>query len=154
TLGAVRVKINHFAGKPNPYRMNSPTASIAVRGTEFTITVAVGGDTQVQVIEGLVEVSSLSDPSRSVLLDAGRGVQVQMGQPFRLMGANQPPPGNRDADDRGPQQNREGRQEQQAAPPGQGNPPNPGQANGGQQNPGQFNPGQGGNAMPHGPQDP
>ena len=43
TLGAVRVKINHFAGKPNPYRMNSPTASIAVRGTEFTIAVAAGG---------------------------------------------------------------------------------------------------------------
>ena len=39
TLGQVRVKINHFAGKPNPYRMNSPTASVAVRGTEFTITV-------------------------------------------------------------------------------------------------------------------
>jgi hypothetical protein len=34
TLGAVRVKINHFAGKPNPYRMSSPTASI-LRGTEF-----------------------------------------------------------------------------------------------------------------------
>ncbi|HEY1497834.1 MAG TPA: hypothetical protein VGF49_24940, partial [Candidatus Solibacter sp.] len=29
TVGMVRVKINHFAGKPNPYRMNSPTASIA-----------------------------------------------------------------------------------------------------------------------------
>src|SRR5947209_1076927 len=41
TLGSVRVKINHFAGKPNPYRMNSPTASIAVRGTEFTITVGL-----------------------------------------------------------------------------------------------------------------
>ena len=26
SLGMVRVKINHFAGKPNPYRMNSPTA--------------------------------------------------------------------------------------------------------------------------------
>ncbi len=43
TLGMVRVKINHFAGKPNPYRMNSPTASIAVRGTEFSIAVAAGG---------------------------------------------------------------------------------------------------------------
>ena len=32
-LGSVRVKINHFGGRPNPYRINSPTASIAVRGT-------------------------------------------------------------------------------------------------------------------------
>ncbi len=24
TLGKVRVKINHFTGRPNPYRMNSP----------------------------------------------------------------------------------------------------------------------------------
>ena len=37
TLGRVRVKINHFGGRPNPYRMNSPTASIAVRGTEFSV---------------------------------------------------------------------------------------------------------------------
>src|SRR5215472_8230906 len=26
-VGVVRVKINHFAGRPNPYRMNTPTAS-------------------------------------------------------------------------------------------------------------------------------
>ncbi len=43
TLGKVRVRINHFAGKPNPYRMNSPTASIAVRGTEFSIQVDAEG---------------------------------------------------------------------------------------------------------------
>ena len=45
TAGMVRVKINHFAGKPNPYRMNSPTASIAVRGTEFSIEVDGQGST-------------------------------------------------------------------------------------------------------------
>ena len=49
TLGKVRVKINHFGGRPNPYRMNSPTASIAVRGTEFSIEVSASGDTQVIV---------------------------------------------------------------------------------------------------------
>ncbi|MBS1859441.1 MAG: FecR domain-containing protein, partial [Acidobacteria bacterium] len=98
TLGNVRVKINHYAGKPNPYRMNSPTASIAVRGTEFTVAVAPDGDTRVQVIEGLVEVASLSDPSRRVLLEAGRGVLVQVGQNFLLLGANSPP-GNRDGDE-------------------------------------------------------
>src|SRR6516165_9218155 len=52
TIGMVRVRINHFAGRPNPYRMNSPTASIAVRGTEFTIAVDNSGATDVTVIEG------------------------------------------------------------------------------------------------------
>jgi hypothetical protein len=94
-LGMVRVRINHFAGKPNPYRMNSPTASIAVRGTEFSIEVDAEGTTQVVVFEGAVEVVSLTDPDRRVLIEAGRGVLVQAGQDFHLMGANPAQPGNR-----------------------------------------------------------
>jgi hypothetical protein len=87
TLGQVRVRINHFAGKPNPYRMNSPTASIAVRGTEFSIAVDAQGSTQVTVYEGVVEVTSLNDPNKKVLIEAGRGVVVQTGQDFRLFTA-------------------------------------------------------------------
>ncbi|MDQ3323118.1 MAG: FecR family protein, partial [Acidobacteriota bacterium] len=45
TLGRIRVKINHFKNKPNPYRIKSPTASIAVRGTEFEVTVESSGET-------------------------------------------------------------------------------------------------------------
>ena len=96
-VGQVRVKINHFAGRPNPYRMNSPTASIAVRGTELGINVDDGGSTEVDVYEGLVEVSSLADPARRVLIEAGRGVLVIAGQDFHLLAA---PQGGRDADDR------------------------------------------------------
>ena len=96
-LGMVRVRIDHFAGKPNPYRMNSPTASIAVRGTEFSIEVDAAGATQVVVFEGAVEVVSLTDPDRRVLIEAGRGVLVQAGQDFHLTGANPAPPGNRGA---------------------------------------------------------
>ncbi|HEY2013915.1 MAG TPA: FecR family protein [Bryobacteraceae bacterium] len=84
TVGMVRVKINHFAGRPNPYRMNSPTASIAVRGTEFSIEVGPQGETQVVVYEGAVEVSSLQDPDRKTLIEAGRGVLVQSGQDFHF----------------------------------------------------------------------
>ena len=87
TLGMVRVRINHFAGKPNPYRMNSPTASIAVRGTEFSIEVDAEGTTRVVVFEGAVEVVSLTNPERRVLIEAGRGVLVQGGQDFHLIGA-------------------------------------------------------------------
>jgi FecR protein len=106
TLGMVRVKINHFAGKPNPYRMNSPTASIAVRGTEFSIEVDAEGTTQVVVFEGAVEVASLTNPERRVLIEAGRGVLVQGGQDFHLIGANPAQPGNRDAGDRNGQPDR------------------------------------------------
>jgi FecR protein len=113
TVGMVRVKINHFAGKPNPYRMNSPTASIAVRGTEFSIQVDQQGQTQVVVYEGAVEVSSLSDPDRRTLVEAGRGVLVS-GQDFHIFftAPNRPGGGDGDGDRHPPVA---------AAPPG-GNP--------------------------------
>jgi hypothetical protein len=79
-LGQVRVKVNHFGGKPNPYRVNSPTASIAVRGTEFSVAVNGVGDTEVLVYEGLVEVTSLSNPADKVLLHPGQGVIVRPNQ--------------------------------------------------------------------------
>jgi FecR protein len=83
-LGSVRVRINHFGGLPNPYRINSPTASIAVRGTDFSVTVDSRGDTQVMVYEGSVEVTSLIDPTQSVVIEAGRGVLLVPGQGFQL----------------------------------------------------------------------
>lgn len=83
-LGSVRVKINHFGGRPNPYRINSPTASIAVRGTEFSVTVNNRGDTQVLVYEGIVEVTNLADPTQSVVVEAGRGALLVPGQAFEL----------------------------------------------------------------------
>lgn len=76
-VGRVRIKINHFGSQPNPYRVNSPSASIAVRGTEFRITVGTAGDTEVVVYEGLVEVSSLSNPKNRVLVGPGHGVIVR-----------------------------------------------------------------------------
>jgi hypothetical protein len=83
-LGSVRVKINHFGGRPNPYRINSPTASIAVRGTDFSITVNSQGDTKVMVYEGSVEVTNLADPAQSVVIEADRGVLLVPGQGFQL----------------------------------------------------------------------
>jgi hypothetical protein len=79
-LGRVRVKIDHLGGRPNPYRINSPTASIAVRGTEFSVAVDVPGDTRVIVFEGQVEVTSLSEPNQRILLEPGRGVIVRPNQ--------------------------------------------------------------------------
>ena len=82
-IGSVRVKIKHIGGKPNPYRVNSPTASILVRGTEFVVAVDSSGETRVWVYEGLVEVESLSDPRRRVLLAPGRGALVRPNEDIR-----------------------------------------------------------------------
>lgn len=77
TLGRIRVKINHFKNKPNPYRIKSPTASIAVRGTEFEVTVESSGETRVVVLEGAVEVASLRNSSNPLVAQPGRGVVVR-----------------------------------------------------------------------------
>jgi hypothetical protein len=84
TAGRVRVRINHFGGRPNPYRVNSPTASIAVRGTEFSVAVSAAGDTEVVVYEGLVEVASITHPSRKVLVEAGHGVIIRANEDLQF----------------------------------------------------------------------
>ncbi|MGH9936071.1 MAG: FecR family protein, partial [Blastocatellia bacterium] len=53
TVGRVRATINHVK-RPNPYRVFSPIASIAVRGTDFLVIVEQNGETRVLVYEGLV----------------------------------------------------------------------------------------------------
>jgi hypothetical protein len=78
-FGRVLVKIHHVGGKPNPYRLSSPAASIAVRGTEFIVDVQLGGETLVIVREGLVEVSSRNNPNNKRLVTPGGRVTVQPG---------------------------------------------------------------------------
>ncbi len=77
TLGRIRVRINHFKGKPNPYRIKSPTASIAVRGTVFEVSVEALGETRIVVIDGSVEVSSLRDPANPLIAEPGRSIIVR-----------------------------------------------------------------------------
>jgi len=78
-VGRVLVKIHHFGGKPNPYRLNSPSASIAVRGTEFIVDVQLGGETLVVVREGLVEVWPRNNPDNKRLVTPGSRVIVRPG---------------------------------------------------------------------------
>ncbi|MBO0859562.1 MAG: FecR domain-containing protein [Chloracidobacterium sp.] len=78
-LGRVLVKIYHAVGKPNPYNLSSPAASIAVRGTEFIVDVRMGGETLVLVREGLVEVWPRNKPDRKRLVTPGRRVIVRLG---------------------------------------------------------------------------
>jgi hypothetical protein len=78
-MGRVMVKIHHYGKKPNPYRLNSPAASIAVRGTEFIVDVRLGGETLVLVREGLVEVWSHNNPGNTRLVTPGNRVIVRPG---------------------------------------------------------------------------
>lgn len=73
--GKTRVKIEKVGGRPNPYRVNTPTAVIAVRGTLFDVLVSEK-ETQVFVHEGQVAVSSLSAPDAPVILDPGQKTRV------------------------------------------------------------------------------
>jgi hypothetical protein len=75
-VGRVRATINHVK-RPNPYRVFSPIASIAVRGTDFLVIVDSSGETRVVVYEGLVEVSSLLKPQQTVLVRPGRNIIVR-----------------------------------------------------------------------------
>jgi FecR protein len=78
-VGRVLVKIHHIGGKPNPYRLNSPAASIAVRGTEFIVDVLQDGETLVVVQEGQVEVWPHNNPGNKRLITPGGRVIVRPG---------------------------------------------------------------------------
>jgi FecR-like protein len=77
--GKVIVKIRHEPGRPNPYNLSSPAASIAVRGTAFTVDVQLGGETLVLVHEGLVEVWPRDNPDNKRLVSPGDRVTIQPG---------------------------------------------------------------------------
>jgi FecR protein len=78
-VGRVHVTIRHPGNTPNPYRLSSPAASIAVRGTDFIVDVSASGETSVIVYEGLVEVSSLINPENKRLVSPGDRVIVRPG---------------------------------------------------------------------------
>lgn len=77
--GKTRVYIERLGGRPNPYRVNTPTAVIAVRGTLFDVIVK-SSETEVFVLEGQVAVSGLQSPEQIVLLSAGKMTRVKRDQ--------------------------------------------------------------------------
>ncbi len=75
-LGRVRIKIRKLVGAPNPYQMQSPIATIGVRGTEFEIHVQRDSVTTVRVFEGLVSVRSTQVQAQEVLVGPGHEVTI------------------------------------------------------------------------------
>lgn len=78
--GKTRVHIEKLGGQPNPYRVNTPTAVIAVRGTIFDVLVDEK-ETQVFLHEGQVAVTNLALPDQPVILSAGQATKILMQRP-------------------------------------------------------------------------
>jgi hypothetical protein len=78
--GKTRVKIEKVGGRPNPYRVNTPTTVIAVRGTLFDV-IVTEKETEVFVHEGEVVVSNFVRPEVTVILSPGQSTRVEQTQP-------------------------------------------------------------------------
>lgn len=67
-------------------RIETPSAVLAVRGTEYGVAVDRGGETTVVVFEGVVEVLDPTGRAKPVRVKAGHGLQMRRGegprQPF------------------------------------------------------------------------
>jgi hypothetical protein len=74
--GKTRVQIEKLGGQPNPYRINTPTAVIAVRGTIFDVLVA-DDETEVFLHEGAVDVFNAAQLNQPVFLNAGQTTRVR-----------------------------------------------------------------------------
>jgi len=79
-LGRVRFDIQRLGGRPNPSRVETPTAVIAVKGTVFDVDVDGTLTTEVLCIEGRVGVESTTVPGREVILNPGMHTMVAPGQ--------------------------------------------------------------------------
>ena len=80
-FGSIKVHIERLTGRPNPHRMTTPTAVIAVRGTTFSVFVDENNSTLVAVDEGVVSVANIRFPNQEVILHGGQRTWVHEGQP-------------------------------------------------------------------------
>jgi len=79
-MGKVRFYVQRLGGKPNPYRVTTPTALIAVRGTVFEVTIDETQAAEVRCLDGRVAVESVGLSDREVILESGRKTLVRPGE--------------------------------------------------------------------------
>jgi ferric-dicitrate binding protein FerR (iron transport regulator) len=79
-VGQVRFYVQRLGGRPNPYRVTTPTALIAVRGTTFDVIVDEAQNAEVRCLEGRVAVETVGLPNREVILEPGRKTLVRPGE--------------------------------------------------------------------------
>lgn len=78
-LGRIRALINKRTGGAIPFELGTPSAVIAVRGTEFDVEVNSHNFTEVDVVDGLVDVQGRNPGGGSVLLEPGFSTRVGLG---------------------------------------------------------------------------
>jgi len=88
-LGRIRALIYKRTGGAVPFELGTPSAVIAVRGTQFDVEVNPHKVTEVDVVDGLVEVYGRNATGGSVLLEPGFSTRVGMDS-----GPEQPEPTN------------------------------------------------------------
>lgn len=88
-LGRIRALINKRTGGTAPFELGTSSAVIAVRGTQFDVEVNRRNVTEVDVIDGLVEVYGRRPGAGSVLLEPGFSTRVGLDS-----GPEQPEPTN------------------------------------------------------------
>jgi hypothetical protein len=88
-LGRIRALINKRTGGAVPFELGTPSAVIAVRGTQFDVEVNPRNVTEVDVVDGLVEVYRRNSTGGSVLLEPGFSTRVGIDS-----GPEQPEPTN------------------------------------------------------------
>ena len=88
-LGRIRALINKRTGGAAPFELGTPSAVIAVRGTEFDVEVNLRNVTEVDVVDGIVEVYGQNAVGGSVLLQPGYSTRVGIDS-----GPEQPEPTN------------------------------------------------------------
>jgi hypothetical protein len=77
-LGRIRAFISKRTGGAVPFELGTPGAVIAVRGTQFEVEVNSRNVTEVDVVDGLVEVYGRNATGESVLLQPGFSTRVGM----------------------------------------------------------------------------
>ncbi|MFQ5433227.1 MAG: FecR domain-containing protein, partial [Nitrospinota bacterium] len=77
TVGKVKIKASKITAEKRNFRVETPTAVIGVRGTEFIVEVGLKGETKVITIEGLVSVApnleSLLSGKSSAIIPGDKG---------------------------------------------------------------------------------
>jgi len=104
-LGKVRSQIQRHLGGTPSFQMGTPSAVISVRGTVFDVEVDRHGNTEVDVEEGVVELSSAEGRGESVMVTAGFSSRV---------GLDSGPEAPRPTHDLRPQLDRPGRHDRES----------------------------------------
>src|SRR5437016_14028206 len=78
-VGNVRFYVQRLGGRPNPYRVTTPTALIAVRGAIFEITNEEAQIVDCRCLEELSAVETAALRGRELILEAGRKPVVRPG---------------------------------------------------------------------------